>query len=587
MNLNAPNLNQLWANLLVDELLRNGIDHFCLAPGSRCAPLTSAIASSARAKSILHFDERGAAFHALGYGRAAGRPAVVVTTSGTAVANVWPAVVEASEDQIPMIVLTADRPPELQDAGANQTIDQIKIFGQYVRWQNNFPCPTTEIRPETLLTAVDQAIHRSHCSPQGPVHMNCMFREPLAPEGSGDDYSAYVSGLAIWSKSKKPYTSYTLPIQTAPEETLRDLARMLNGTTRGLLVVGALRDRSQAEAARRLSDKLAWPMLPDITSGLRLGARSTHTVAYYDQILAASGFVGAHAPDVVLHLGGRLTSRRLLEYLESSRPKEYIIVDDHPFRHDPSHLATAKIEAAMDSFCDGLSSRLDRRESSQWLGDWRHASGLVDETLTNFTVKSSMLSEPLVARLVSQEIRAECGLFLGSSMPVRDMSIFGATDGPAIQVAGNRGASGIDGTVASATGFARGLGHPATLLIGDLALLHDLNSLFLTRSLDQLMIIVALNNNGGGIFSFLPIAQFEEVFERYFGTPHNLNFESAARMFGLEYSHPSSKAEFVEAYRAAGKKSGPTLIEVMTQRKENYDLHVSLQKEISIKLGNS
>ena len=587
MNLSAPNLNQLWANLLVEELVRNGVDYFCLAPGSRCAPLTTAIASSPRAKTVLHYDERGVAFHALGYGRATGRPAVVVTTSGTAVANVLPAVVEASEDQVPMIVLTADRPPELHDAGANQTIEQVMIFGPYLRWENNLPCPTTEIKPETVLTAVDQALYRSRSSPHGPVHLNCMFREPLAPVSSGEDYGTYLSSLARWQKSGKPYTICTPSMQAAHEESLNDLVTTLNSATRGLLIVGALRDKTETEAVRRLSDKLGWPVLPDITSGLRLGANSTHTIVHYDQILAAGKFLSAHLPDVVLHLGGRLTSKRLLEYIEGSRPNEYIVIDDHPFRYDPSHLATAKIESAIDSFCDALCSRLNSRKSSPWLQDWQRASRLVDEALKNFAAKSSGLSEPLVARLISQEIGAQCGLFLGSSMPVRDMNIFGATDGPQVRVAANRGASGIDGTVASATGFARGLNHPVTLLIGDLALLHDLNSLSLVRSLDLPMTIVAVNNNGGGIFSFLPIAQFEDIFDRYFGTPHNLDFEGAARMFGLGHARPSSKSAFVEAYKAAAKKQKSTLIEVVTQRKENYDLHVALQKEISSKLGGA
>ncbi|OLE70275.1 MAG: hypothetical protein AUI36_03940 [Cyanobacteria bacterium 13_1_40CM_2_61_4] len=246
-----------------------------------------------------------------------------------------------------------------------------------------------------------------------------------------------------------------------------------------------------------------------------------------------------------------------------------------------------KIQASVDSFCEALSSRLIPREGSPWLEDWRRISGSVEESLSTFAAKTSTLSEPLVARLVSQEIGAERGLFLGSSMPVRDMNTFAAPGGPSTRVAANRGASGIDGTVASATGFAQGLNHRVTLLIGDLALLHDLNSLSLTRSLDAPMTIVVLNNNGGGIFSFLPIAQFEDIFERYFGTPHNLDFEGAGRMFGLEYVRPSSKSAFVEAYRAAAKKQQSTLIEVVTQRKENYDLHIALQREISAKLSSA
>ncbi|MFQ5850947.1 MAG: 2-succinyl-5-enolpyruvyl-6-hydroxy-3-cyclohexene-1-carboxylic-acid synthase, partial [Candidatus Binatia bacterium] len=411
MSTQAPNLNSLWGSLLIEEFVRNGISYFCLPSGSRCAPLTTAVAAHPRATSMHHFDERGAAFHTLGYGRATGRPAVLIITSGTAVANTWPAVVEASMDRVPMILVTADRPPELQDTGANQAIDQVKFFGPYVRWQIGLPCPDPEINPEVILTGIDQAVYRAQRVPQGPVHINCMFREPLAPIHCGEDYARYLSGLATWRNRERPYTEYSLPTSTKVEA-LHQLACTLNEVERGLVVVGSLRDSVQRESVRKLAQKLAWPTLPDITSGLRLGSPHSPMIPYYDAMLASSRFTHVNQPQAVLHLGGRLISKRLLDYLERCQPSPYILVDDHPFRHDPLHGVSLRIETEINCFCESLSPCLRTREISPWLSRWRGASDRVGQTLEDFTMESGSLSEPLGARLVSQLIRPDHGLFL-------------------------------------------------------------------------------------------------------------------------------------------------------------------------------
>jgi 2-succinyl-5-enolpyruvyl-6-hydroxy-3-cyclohexene-1-carboxylate synthase len=586
MSAETANINTVWSFLLVAELVRNGVDYFCLAPGSRCAPLTTAVATQSMAKSLIHFDERGAAFHALGYARATGRPAVLITTSGTAVANAWPAVVEASMDRVPLILLTADRPPELQDSGANQTIDQVNIFGHYVRWQIHLPCPNTNVEPEVLLTTVDQAVHRACSSPRGPVHINCMFREPLAPENLREDYASYLSGLASWHNGKKPYTTYARTTSNASAECHPDLISMLNDVDRGLLVVGTLEDRTERETVLRLSHKLRWPMLPDITSGLRLGVGKSPAIPYFDALLASPSFAEANSAQAVLHIGGRLTSKRLLDWLERCRPPRYAVIADHPFRQDPVHRATTRIEAKVAAFCVSLLPLINPREESSWFLKWQKASHQAGDILETFVAESVALSEPLVARLISGHIPSNHGLFLSSSMPIRDMDAFASPDGLRAPVASNRGASGIDGTIATATGIAQGLKSPLTVLIGDLALLHDLNSLYSVRSIDVPIIVVVLNNNGGGIFSFLPIARFRDLFEPYFGTPHNLTFDGAAQMFGLQYIRPSSKEGFIEAYEAAARDKKPTLIEINTDRRENYDLHRALQESIASSLSS-
>ena len=571
----ASNLNRLWADLIVEELIRSGVDFFCLAPGSRSTPLTTAVAAHPKARHVMHYDERGTAFFALGYGRATRRPAVWITTSGTALANGFPAIVEASTDGVPMLLLTADRPPELRHTGANQTIDQVKLFGDSVRWFFDLPTPTTAIDPAMVLTTIDQAVYRARRAPQGPVHVNCMFREPLAPTPDGQDYRAYTAGLSSWMDDEQPFTRYTETQRAADSEEIARIWAMLRGVERGLIVAGKLDTPAQGEAVVRLADRLGWPLLPDVGSQIRLGkgAVSEQLIGYFDQLLGSESFRASHAPEAVLHVGGRPTSKRLLHFLARCRPQPYVVVNDKPFRLDPHHQTTHRLESDVIAFSNALADVADSNpeKTKSWLAVWRGTSSKAEAVLDAFFDEADVLNEPLVARLISQAIPANHGLVLAGSMPVRDADMFAALDGPAAPVAANRGASGIDGTVATAAGFSEGSNAPATLLIGDLALLHDLNSLALLRH--RPVVVVVLNNDGGGIFHFLPIAEHDEVFESYFGTPHGLNFEATATLFGLDYHHPKTPQDFLDVYRAASEKATGSIIEVTTERDDNVRLH--------------
>ena len=572
--------NRLWARLIVEELVRCGVDSFCVAPGSRSTPLVAALAENEGARKLVHYDERGTAFAALGYARATGRPAAWITTSGTAVANGLPAVAEAATDGVPMILLTADRPPELRQTGANQTIDQPDIFGDFVRWRFDLPAPSLEIDPAMVLTSVDQAAYRASRAPQGPVHLNLMFREPFLPDAE-DEEDEEESSPASWLESGRPYTRYAATKPAVEEVEIGDLRDLLHPAKRGLIVAGRLASREQGEAVLRLADALGWPLLPDVSSQVRLGADSESLVAHYDALLASGAFAGAHAPEAVLHVGGRSLSKRLEQFLYRSRPDAYVVVRENPFRLDPHHRVTHSVEAEVVGFCAALARVTEHPppEYDPWRAGWRDASEEAGQRLDGLLSGVTEPSEPLVARLVSRNIPAEHGLVVASSMPIRDVDTYAATDGAPVPVAANRGASGIDGTVATAAGFARGLGRPVTLLIGDLALLHDLNSLAMLRGLR--VVVVAINNDGGGIFSFLSVARHEAFFEPYFGTPQGVGFEPAAAMFGLDYERPGTTDEFLEAYRAACTREGSTLIEVETDREENVALHRELLAGIS------
>jgi len=572
--LETARANRLWAHLIVEELVRCGVDFFCVAPGSRSTPLVAALAKNAKAKSLVHFDERGTAFAALGYARATGRPAAWITTSGTAVANGLPAIVEAATDGVPMVLLTADRPPELRQTGANQTIDQPDIFGDFVRWRFDLPAPSLDVDPSSVLTTVDQAAYRAGRSPKGPVHLNLMFREPLIP-GPGED-GAPDGVPKRWRAAAGPYTRYAATEPAVDEAEVEALWERLRPVGRGLVVAGRLASRAQGEAVEGLADLLGWPLLPDAGSQVRLGGNG-RSAAFYDVLLADGAFAEGHAPEAVLHFGGRALSKRLEGFVARHRPDPYVVVREHPFRLDPAHIVTHSVESGIEAFCVALgraSSGRPARSDASWAAGWREASARAGSALDRTLAGRGALEEPLVARLVSAEIPEGHGLVAASSMPVRDLDAFAVAGGAGVPVAANRGASGIDGTVATAAGFARGTGRPVTLLIGDLALLHDLNSLAMLRGLP--VTVVVLNNDGGGIFSFLPVSAHDSFFEPFFGTPQGVGFGHAAAMFGLSYEEPGSTEEFLSAYRKAISADGPSLIEVGTDRDGNVAVHREL-----------
>ncbi len=569
------NLNQCWSSLIVEELIRNGVDYFCLAPGSRSSPLAVAVATNPKAKSFVHFDERALAFHALGYTSATRKASALITTSGTAAANLFPAIIEASKKKLPLIILTADRPPELRYTGANQTIDQVKIFGEYVRWQFDMPCPTDDIPANFVLTTIDQAVFRANGELKGPVHINCMYREPLFQKGTAPFFKkGAVPFLKRWQNARTPYTRYI--VSQKKLDSVDEIVSRIKKIKRGLIVVGKLGSAKEQKSVLALADKLNWPVFPDVTSGLRLGCRHKNVISYFDQTL----LVKMRKADGVLHLGGRITSKRWYDYVEQSNPSEYIMVLNHPLRNDPLHGVTLRFQARVDDFCNTLAKKVTKSKVNPFLSSLQRMNGRIDGIVEEYFGKQTELSEAAAARLVTQHIPADSGLFLGNSLPIREVDMYADPKGKSVVVGANRGASGIDGTVASACGFAAGLSRATTLIIGDLALLYDLNALSMLKTSPQRLVIVALNNDGGGIFNFLPIAQFKNGFEKFFGTPHGLNFAAAAEMFDLNYANPGTSEDFVRDYRIATQSRISTIIEVTSDRKYNVTLTKGLQERI-------
>jgi len=361
----------------------------------------------------------------------------------------------------------------------------------------------------------------------------------------------------------------------------KKIASRLDAIKNGLIVVGKIAGPDEAELVLHLAEKLGWPVFADVASGIRLGYDHPNLVHYFDHLLLSERTVSELSFDGVLHLGGRMTSQRYYDLVLKQAPAEYIMVINHALRNDPNHQVSLRVESSVANFIQTVVGLIKPRKASKALKVLSKANKDADKAIESFLSKDDRISEPRIARSVSQLIPEGQGLFLSNSMPIRDMGNYADFKGKKVLVNGNRGASGIDGIIASAAGYARGLGKPVTLMIGDLAALHDLNSLSMLRDLPVPLIIVLLNNGGGGIFSFLPVADFKQGFEKFWGTPHSFTLAGAASMFELNYSQPMDIKSFQKAYKQALGSQTSTIIEAVISRDENLKLHRSLQEAIN------
>lgn len=364
VNYSRANINHVWGHLIVNELVRNNVTLFCISPGSRSAPLTVAAAEHPSTETIICLDERGAAFYALGYTRATGRPAALICTSGTAAANYFPAVVEAYQSHLPLIILTADRPPELRDSGANQSIDQVKLYGNYVRWFFELPCPDAAVAPGFVLTTIDQAVNAAKT---GPVHLNCMLREPLAPDGQSVE-QGYLDSLKNWQSGSDPYTTYP-PFLTLPQKHDMDMiGTKIKDINNGLIIVGQGVNHADSIDIVRLAQHLNWPVFADICSGITRKVGNQSVINYFDPLLMNEQFSQLAHADTVLQFGKPPTSKRLLQFAKNIRPKNYIVVEKTSQRFDPAHHVTARLSANPGELCKYIMETVQSNGESNRFG---------------------------------------------------------------------------------------------------------------------------------------------------------------------------------------------------------------------------
>jgi 2-succinyl-5-enolpyruvyl-6-hydroxy-3-cyclohexene-1-carboxylate synthase len=541
----SETLNQRWAATLVGALR---VQHAVIAPGSRSTPLALAFADRPDVKCWSVIDERSAAFFALGLAKATQAPVAVVCTSGTAGAHFLPAVMEAFEGGTPLVVLTADRPWELHGFGAPQTIPQVGLFGRYVRAAEALPTPDAEGLTHVAAVAA-RLTSLAGSSPRGPVHLNVPFREPLVPpEGA--------KPLVI----DPPTTRFVPARLTADLSVVTDAVRHAK---RGVIVCGP-RERRDGFGAwvHEIGERLGFPVLAEATSNARFGF--PHAIGVFDALLRTPKFATAMKPDVVLRFGGGLTAKGPQAWLDTSGARIFEFVEDgSPI--DPLHTAEQLLQATVP-----FEWTVSRPNDGSWRRSWLDAQEAVLSTLA----KQQGLNEPLVAREFIDALPPETNVFLSSSMPIRDVDAFAAR-GQHLRVFTNRGVNGIDGITSSALGVAAGTGRPTALLIGDVALLHDLTGWLIARRHGLSLTVVVVNNDGGGIFHFLPVATRTSHFETLFGTPHGVDLAHVAGLAGAALHRPSSLADFGRTVTRC-LEGGLHLVEVRTERGANVDAHRAL-----------
>jgi 2-succinyl-5-enolpyruvyl-6-hydroxy-3-cyclohexene-1-carboxylate synthase len=560
-----------YAAAFVEEMRRSGVRHVCVSPGSRSTPLALAIANNPELTTWIHIDERCSAFFALGIARASNEPVAIVCTSGTAAANFFPAVVEARSAGVPLLVLTADRPPELRDVGAAQTIDQNRLYGAHAKWfvEVALPEPGPGMK-RYVRTLASRAVAVATESPAGPVHLNFPFREPLVPStaGAGQDVEARTDGA--------PWVRVAHAERTLDSASVKLLADRIANASKPIIVCGPQRDRSLGKSVTRLAAKIGAPVLADPLSQVRWGAHARDAIIdRYDAVLRHDRTATALAPDLIVRIGGTPTSKALIQFIEKHAAASLVVIAESQWP-DPSHLAEEMVRADSRAACDQLANAVKSSRSDEtWIDRWKEADRIARSALEQHACTVSDAFEGAALADVAAILPEGAALFVSSSMPVRDLDAFAAGDSRSIHVMANRGANGIDGVVSTALGAAaaKAPDSPLVLVIGDLALYHDMNGLLAAKLYRIDATIVVINNDGGGIFSFLPQAQHPSHFEMLFGTPHGLEFEPVAELYGAHYEQVRDSASLRRAVATSIARGGLNIVEMRTERARNVELH--------------
>jgi 2-succinyl-5-enolpyruvyl-6-hydroxy-3-cyclohexene-1-carboxylate synthase len=570
--MDSTNRNTALASAFCEELARGGLRQAVVSPGSRSTPLAVALWRQPEIEVSVIVDERSAAFFALGAAQASGTPVAMLCTSGTAAANYHPAICEADESAVPLIALTADRPPELRGIGAGQSIDQVKLYGSSVRWFCEVG--THDADDEGLLhyrSVACRALAATRGQPRpGPVHLNLSWREPLAPTAVEGAVTA-TDPLALEGRGERPLTAVT-PIDMEPSVFLLDeVAGHIGDAKSGIIISGRQLDPELREPLAHLARAAGFPILAEPTSQLRCGSHDrSHVISTYDHLLRDEGFRASVQPDLVLRFGEMPTSKPLRAWLTAS-DADQIVVDPHGGWNEPTKRAAAILRADPTELAAGWATRLERQGRAapeRWLAAERAAREVLDATLDGEGV-----SEPALHFALGRAHRDGDLVYTASSMPIRDQEAFlPASETDALFFC-NRGANGIDGLISSGIGAAHASGRPTTIVTGDLGLLHDIGGLAALRDVDTDVRVVVIDNDGGGIFSFLPQAQVlaGDEFEALLGTPRGVDSAKAAELFGLDHRRLGGLDELPGALAA-----GTGIVEVQTARQGNADLHARL-----------
>ncbi|MCK9425955.1 MAG: 2-succinyl-5-enolpyruvyl-6-hydroxy-3-cyclohexene-1-carboxylic-acid synthase [Ignavibacteriaceae bacterium] len=565
------NKNILWSTIFFEQLAKLGVKHVCISPGSRSTPLTLAAVYNKKLTCLKIIDERSSAFFASGIARTTGTPVVLICTSGTATAEYYPAIIEAYQQRIPLIVCTADRPPELVNKGANQMINQKNLYANHIRFFADAGLPgTSREKLELIKKLAVQSFEISALTNKGPVHINFPFEKPFEPESFTDSIPL---NLVLKYETREELKGNIKSVSKDSETLIKLIAK----AKKGLIIVGPGEYNAKFPSLiNAVSSKTGFPIFADGASQLRFGTTSKkNVIANYDALLRSEYFIKDFNPDLILHFGRTITSKGLEQFLEKSSAPKYLINEFGDW-FDPTRSAKNALAMKPYLFCQKLfeveSFSKITTEKKQWLKFVTTANSTA-EKIKNITFAASLFpNEPKTINTLLENLPQKTNVMLSNSLPVRDFDFFASNLNKKITVFHNRGASGIDGILSTALGIAYCSKTPTVLLTGDLAFYYDLTSLLTAKQYNIPLIIILVNNNGGGIFQFLPIAKYENVFEQYFTMPHSLSFKNFVKEFGGDYSLIKKQSDFVKQMNKSLTTKNFSVLEIKTDAKTSLEL---------------
>lgn len=576
----TPNVNTLWAEVIVDELQKAGLSSAVLSPGSRSTPLTVAFAEARDITTVSVLDERSAGFFALGRAKQTGTPVVLVCTSGTALANFHPAVMEASNARVPLLLLTADRPPELHDSGANQTIAQDHLYGTAVRQYRTLPEPEASDRKlRSLRVTLDRAISMTRGAHPGPVHLNVPFRKPLEPTIETEEVpSTFVDEAPLATTGRAgPFVTIHTGQPSPSAETLQSVIDRISSIQNGLIVVGPRATNNHSDRTLlEFIDATGYPVFADPLSDLRFGPHIEDLPIFggYDSYVPV---LESH-PELVLRFGASPTSKPLRHYLRDIGVHQ-IVVDPAGGWPEAEFMAAELIESSPVQLTQQLVDRLPSRSSA-----YASTLGRIEQEYWDIVTADEPIEGGIVADAVGCA-PAGSTIFVSNSMPVRDLDRFGQPRTTDVTVFGNRGVSGIDGIISTALGIGSACSGPMVCITGDLAYYHDMNGLLSIQRAGVPMTIVLVNNDGGGIFNILPISD-HPTFDDWFITPHGLDFEPSADLYDLQFAVTDNRATFRELYDEAIHANGAHIIEVQVDGEQSHTDRAALEATVHDYIGS-
>ncbi|WP_117169026.1 2-succinyl-5-enolpyruvyl-6-hydroxy-3-cyclohexene-1-carboxylic-acid synthase [Paraliobacillus sediminis] len=549
----------------VDELYQNGLRDVVISPGSRSTPLALSFAAFPSIKHWVNMDERSAAFFALGIAKQTKRPVALVCTSGTAAANYYPAIIEAFYSRVPLLVLTADRPHELRDVGAPQAINQIHLYGDYVKWFHDMSLPELTDQQGTYVRGKASAAYKTaNTANRAAVQVNFPFREPLVPDFTLEN---------LWCADKDtPHLEVNQGKKQLSKEQLTALHNQFSTMQKGIIVCGPMEDQQAQKEIIALANAWQLPLFADPLSQLRSGdCDKSNVIESYDAILKHKQTRDLFKPDFVIRFGAQPVSKPYTLWVkENTQIVHYVVEEAEGYREPIGHQSTV-IYADPQLFCEGLVTNPVPHFDQQWLKDWQKGNSIAKEVLQKNTTQ--VVTEGHVVQFIEKIIPDNSTFFVGNSMAIRDVDTFWFNTDKQIRILANRGANGIDGVTSSALGAATAVDR-VTLLLGDLSFFHDQNGLFMTKHYSLNITIVLVNNNGGGIFSFLPQAKQEvEHYEELFGTPMDLDFSHVVTLYQGQYSSPADWHAFQTALEKSYQTEGLSVIELKTNRIDNVAWH--------------